>query len=496
MGKPKRRKGEGGTGGAGGEGPHTSTRTRTNSKGLSIKQLVIAFIVLAFLNYVAMHFLFSRGTTYHVTGDVEIKTLPSPKTKFAKECAMGREPIVVRNSVVELWKARKKWNPGYLESKLRILSGIYENDNRWFGPYYDSRKPLTNFSTRANPYRTNLKLSGKQFFNRIQNPNEGSYLYFTGGIDDLGEWAEGEVQPLQELLTLNPSRSSINVWIGQPHVIAHCHYDGYHNFYAQLYGTKRFTMFKPTNWPGLYPYPFLHPSHAQAQVNLSDASDFPLVGKVEAVEVVLEPGDMLYMPPLWFHYVESLDVSISVNVWTDSKQTEIMENVFSLPLPIDAIKWTNTKTRTIAASVLIYSMLQSVCQWKYCVSAASDKFLDQDNDKISDKSLYFIHRLWSTRYRTLMERGGHLPSTYSNGDILCESGGNGEQLLAEEAVSALEEVDFREYAEGIGHMARSLPEETWELWIGNYVEYIVANVVNVKYVGVFLKQFASCLRMV
>eukprot|EP00118_Oscarella_pearsei_P018435 m.188969 g.188969 ORF g.188969 m.188969 type:complete len:135 (+) comp39398_c0_seq11:781-1185(+) len=94
--------------------------------------------------------------------------------------------------------------------------------------------------------------------------------------------------PIDELLVLNPKMASVNVWMGQPGVIAHCHYDGYHNFYTQLFGRKRFTLFRPLQWRHLYPYPYLHPSHAQCQVNLSDPNmeQFPAVENAESVEVI------------------------------------------------------------------------------------------------------------------------------------------------------------------------------------------------------------------
>ena len=235
----------------------------------------------------------------------------SPNDAFAEKAAKLKVPVIIKNSVTAKWPASKKWSPSYLSKKISSLKGVYENTNRWFGPYYDESKPLTHLSTKKNTYRTDLILKGDEFFQLLEHPRNNSYLYFTGGIDDVGPWAWQDVQPIEELLVLNPQHSSINVWMGQPHVIAHCHYDGYHNFYAQLFGRKRFTMFRPTEWPGLYPYPFLHPSHAQAQVNISDnasISMFPAVKHLEGYQVLLEPGDVLYMPPLWFHHVEAVDL--------------------------------------------------------------------------------------------------------------------------------------------------------------------------------------------
>lgn len=31
--------------------------------------------------------------------------------------------------------------------------------------------------------------------------------------------------------------------------------------------------------------------------------------------VVLEPGDVLVVPHKWWHYVENIDIAISVNLW-------------------------------------------------------------------------------------------------------------------------------------------------------------------------------------
>jgi len=50
-----------------------------------------------------------------------------------------------------------------------------------------------------------------------------------------------------------------------------------------------------------------------------DSSRFPLYGSVEApIEFELAPGDALFIPPFWFHHVECLSPSVSVNVFAES----------------------------------------------------------------------------------------------------------------------------------------------------------------------------------
>lgn len=45
------------------------------------------------------------------------------------------------------------------------------------------------------------------------------------------------------------------------------------------------------------------------------------------------PGDMLVVPPYWFHHVETLEESVSVNVWSDAPEYEIMNNMYAYMSP-------------------------------------------------------------------------------------------------------------------------------------------------------------------
>jgi hypothetical protein len=157
---------------------------------------------------------------------------------------------------------------------------------------------------------------------------------------------EREVAPLGELLRLNPERSSLNLWAGQAGVVAPCHYDGHHNFYAQLWGKKRFLLWPPSAWPLLRPFPLLHPSHAQCQTNVSaalhgggggggGAGATVAAAAVDAAwRVELSPGELLYIPPLWFHETEALSATLSVNAWTETPPSRRLSSaLYPLPPP-------------------------------------------------------------------------------------------------------------------------------------------------------------------
>lgn len=77
---------------------------------------------------------------------------------------------------------------------------------------------------------------------------------------------------------------------------------------------------------------------SQSQVNiLSSSSTLP-----PPIVAELEPGDVLYLPPYWFHCVVTVTPSISINVWSDSATYRLMEEVFAAPIPFTE-KWEENK---------------------------------------------------------------------------------------------------------------------------------------------------------
>jgi len=147
----------------------------------------------------------------------------------------------------------------------------------------------------------------------------------------------------------------MNLWLGSPGVVAHTHHDEVPNWAAQVYGHKRWILSPPSEAWKLYPYPHLHSFRSQSQVDfksgqsidararvsgklpeLDDNKDlFPHFGNITAYQALLSPGEIMYIPPFWFHRVITEDTSIAVNTWSNipgGNPHNIMEKV---PLPFE-----------------------------------------------------------------------------------------------------------------------------------------------------------------
>lgn len=120
-----------------------------------------------------------------------------------------------------------------------------------------------------------------------------------------------------------------SIWIGT-RTIASCHYDAPNNVACVAVGRRRFTMFPPEQIFNLYPGP-LDPTPGGQAVSTVDFAtpDFdrhPRFREALAagLTAVLEPGDAIFVPSMWWHHVEGLSpFNTLVNYWWSSAPAHV-----------------------------------------------------------------------------------------------------------------------------------------------------------------------------
>lgn len=115
--------------------------------------------------------------------------------------------------------------------------------------------------------------------------------------------------------------ATASIWIGN-RVTASCHYDTPDNLACCAVGRRRFTLFPPEQIDNLYPGP-LEPTPGGQVVSVVDFErpDFERHPRfrdalAHAQSAVLEPGDAIFIPSMWWHHVRSLaPFNVLVNYW-------------------------------------------------------------------------------------------------------------------------------------------------------------------------------------
>jgi lysine-specific demethylase 8 len=113
---------------------------------------------------------------------------------------------------------------------------------------------------------------------------------------------------------------AIRAWLGPRGTVSPTHRDPTHNLLVQAVGSKYVRLYAPSQERAMYLFSDPKRSNA-ARADPRDAlaekqaRAFPAFSGAPFSDAVLEPGDALYVPPGWFHYVQSVTSSFSVSFW-------------------------------------------------------------------------------------------------------------------------------------------------------------------------------------
>jgi hypothetical protein len=123
-------------------------------------------------------------------------------------------------------------------------------------------------------------------------------------------------------------------FLGPSHSLTPLHFDCLltHNLFFQVAGRKRFILLPHGQLPYCYRYRW---RWCGVDAENPDYARHPLYRHARPLECVVEPGDLLYMPPGLLHHVRGLECAISFNVdWhtPDSALKGILALVRGMPL--------------------------------------------------------------------------------------------------------------------------------------------------------------------
>ncbi|XP_065091551.1 bifunctional peptidase and arginyl-hydroxylase JMJD5 [Ochlerotatus camptorhynchus] len=215
-----------------------------------------------------------------------------------------REPALLRG-IIDDWPAMQKWHdPNYLvglagERTVPVEMGSQYSSDDWSQRLIKFKDFIVDNLTDASHAETGQKrayLAQHELFDQIPELRKDIHVPDYIGRTDV-----------------NPR---IKAWLGPKGTISPLHTDPGHNLLCQVFGSKTIILASPEDTPNLYPHEhFILSNTSRVDVKNVDYDQFPLVRAVKLRRLVLRRGEVLYIPPGWWHYVESLAASFSVSFW-------------------------------------------------------------------------------------------------------------------------------------------------------------------------------------
>ena len=244
-----------------------------------------------------------------VSSSQDILRLSAPSmSTFRDQCFDVSTPAILEG-VIEHWPALQKWSDlGYLNhvAGRRLvpveLGRHYLDDNM-----NEQLMPLSSFLREY-----------------VQKGDAHAYLAQHALLDQIPRLRRDIAS--HDYCGCGEGPIQQNAWIGFG-TVSPLHRDASHNLLAQVVGAKYVRIYAPSESSSLYPVPEGVHKGVSSQIELDAFAPtnpykrrealrkFPLFESASYIDLILLKGEVLYIPPGWWHYVEALEYSCSVSSW-------------------------------------------------------------------------------------------------------------------------------------------------------------------------------------
>lgn len=218
------------------------------------------------------------------------------KAEFIRQFKQPEQPVKIQH-LTDTWPARQKWSLDYFKAVAgdRIV------------PLYDSQ-PSKN---RKHQHAPAAKMPLADYLDKLQAGENDLRLFFYNILQEVPELAADFDYPD---IGLPFFRKLPVLFMGGTGAKVQMHYDIdlADIFLCHFGGQKKVMLFPPDQTPLMYKVPFSFSSLFDVNYRQPDTEKYPALQYLQGYETELNHGDILYIPPGWWHYIEYEELSFSM----------------------------------------------------------------------------------------------------------------------------------------------------------------------------------------
>lgn len=221
--------------------------------------------------------------------------------EFLTQHYFGSRPVIL-TELARDWPALRRWTLAYFARRFGdALIEIQAGRNQ--DPDYEVNSPRLKRQARM-----------RDFIAAVCNGQAGNDQYLTANNHALKQPALSpllqDIGPLPDWFDPGRLADEALLWVGGAGVVTPMHHDTLQLMHTQVIGRKRWRLVSPLQTPLVHNHIGVF---SKLRFDAADNANQPLPAQLRVIDIVVEPGETLFVPVGWWHHVQSLEPCISLS---------------------------------------------------------------------------------------------------------------------------------------------------------------------------------------